>query len=103
VWVNFISNAIKYGGEPPQVEIGGEREPGGRVRLWVRDQGRGLDDAARTRLFQPFARIAEVAGDGHGLGLSIVRRLVERMGGEVGCDSLPGAGATFWFRLPAAD
>lgn len=103
VWVNFISNAIKYGGEPPQVEIGGEREPGGRVRLWVRDHGRGLDDAARARLFQPFARIAEVAGDGHGLGLSIVRRLVERMGGEVGCDSLPGAGATFWFRLPAAD
>jgi two-component system, sensor histidine kinase and response regulator len=103
VWMNFVSNAIKYGGESPLLEIGGEPEPGGTVRLWVRDRGPGLDAAAIARLFQPFSRIAEVAGDGHGLGLSIVRRLVERMGGEVGCHSVPGAGSTFWFRLPAAD
>nr|WP_225444398.1 two-component regulator propeller domain-containing protein [Pseudomarimonas arenosa] len=105
VWVNYLSNAIKYGGgeqRRSRVEVGGEVLRDGRVRLWVQDNGPGLDAAARTRLYRPFSRISEIGGDGHGLGLSIVRRIVERMGGEVGCSSEPGAGARFWFVLPAS-
>ena len=105
VWVNYLSNALKYGGDaqrPPQIEVGGELLRDGRARLWVQDNGPGLDADARARLYRPFTRISEIGGDGHGLGLSIVRRIVERMGGEVGCTSEPGAGARFWFVLPAA-
>lgn len=70
--------------------------------IWVRDHGPGLTQEAQARLFQPFSRAGRVGGDGQGLGLSIVRRIVERMGGSVGCDSRPGEGSRFWFRLPAA-
>lgn len=103
VWVNYLSNALKYGGDPPRIEVFGELEADRRVRLCVRDHGPGLDPDARLRLFQPFTRISEIAVEGHGLGLSIVQRIVERMGGEVGCDSWPGEGSCFWLRLPGAE
>jgi signal transduction histidine kinase len=53
-------------------------------------------------MFVPFTRISTVRAKGHGLGLSIVRRIVEKLGGKVGVESQPGAGARFWFELPAA-
>lgn len=104
VLANYLSNALKYGGRPPRVEVGAEALDGLRVRVWVRDDGRGLPPGGRGRLFVPFSRLSRELADGHGLGLSIVRRLVERMGGEVGVESAgrPGEGSTFHFTLPAA-
>lgn len=101
IWVNYISNAAKYGGEPPVIELGGEPLAGGtRVRWWVRDRGPGLDAAAVEKLFVPFTRISSVRAKGHGLGLSIVRRIAEKLGGTVGVETKPGEGARFWFELP---
>ncbi len=107
VWTNYISNAIKYGGAPereilPRVELGYERVSGnGHVRFWVRDNGPGLSAAEQERLFAEFPRLHQVRAEGHGLGLSIVQRIVTKLGGEVGVESTPGEGSTFWFTLPA--
>jgi PAS domain S-box-containing protein len=102
VWVNYLSNAIKYGGVPPQVDLGAALEDG-MVRFWVRDNGAGLTLAEQARLFSQFTRLAEARAEGHGLGLSIVRRIVEKLGGTVGVQSAVGAGSTFSFTLPAAE
>ena len=101
VWVNYISNALKYGGDPPCVELGADEPSGGQVRFWVRDNGQGLPPDDRTRVFQPFERLEPRRAEGHGLGLSIVRRIVEKLGGEVGVETRPGQGSTFFFTLPA--
>jgi PAS domain S-box-containing protein len=103
VWVNYLSNAIKYGGHPPRITIGVRREPEGMVRFWIRDNGRGISAEERARLFVPFARLNAGRDPGHGLGLSIVRRIVEKLGGDVGAESPgPGQGSTFYFTLPEA-
>src|SRR5439155_27155760 len=99
VWVNYLSNAVKYSGTPPQVEIGA-RLQGEKVRFWVRDNGRGLDTGERSRLFQPFSRLNHSRTEGHGLGLSIVQRIMEKLGEQVGADSEVGQGSTFYFVLP---
>jgi signal transduction histidine kinase len=101
VWVNYISNALKYGGQPPQVELGADTLRSGQVRFWVRDNGPGLKPEEQARLFTPFTRLDETQARGHGLGLSIVRRIVERLEGQVGVESqgIPGQGCTFWFTL----
>ena len=103
VWANFISNALKYGGHPPRVELGASMQPNGWIRFWVRDNGPGLSAAEQTRLFTPFERLHEVRAEGHGLGLSIVQRIVKRLGGQVGVESsgMPGEGCEFYFTLPA--
>jgi signal transduction histidine kinase len=102
VWANYISNAIKYGGRPPRVELGATQD-GNRVRFWVRDNGSGLSPGDQARLFREFTRLADVRVEGHGLGLSIVKRIVEKLGGTVGVEStgVPGQGCTFSFTLPA--
>jgi PAS domain S-box-containing protein len=104
VWVNYLSNAIKYGGRPPRVELGAELVPGGMVRFWVHDNGGGITPEDQARLFIPFTRLDQARARGHGLGLSIVRRIVEKLGGQVGVESAgaPGQGCTFFFTLPAA-
>jgi signal transduction histidine kinase len=102
VWANYVSNAIKYGGRPPRVELGADTLPGGMVRFWVRDNGDGLTPEDQARLFTPFARLDQARAKGHGLGLSIVRRIVEKLGGQVGVESdgAPGRGSVFYFTLP---
>jgi len=103
VWVNYLSNAIKYGGEPPRVELGAavpDVATGG-VRFWVQDNGAGLTPEEQARLFTPFTRLDQTRATGHGLGLSIVRRIVERLGGQVDVDSTPGEGSVFGFTLPS--
>jgi signal transduction histidine kinase len=104
VWVNYISNALKYGGRPPQVEIGSDLQPDGLLRFWVRDNGIGISRDICAQLFAPFTRVAPARAAGHGLGLSIVQRIVEKMGGQVGVvsDGVPGMGSLFYFTLPAA-
>lgn len=102
VWVNYLSNALKYGGCPPRLEVGATPQADNTVRYWVRDNGHGLALEEQGGLFTPFTRLGKVSVDGHGLGLSIVKRIVERLGGHVGIDSRVGKGSTFYFTLPAA-
>jgi len=102
VWANYLGNAIKYGGCPPRVELGATSRPDGTVRFWVRDNGRGLTSEQQAMLFTPFTRLHQAQAGGHGLGLSIVRRIVDKLGGEVGVESGPGEGSTFFFTLPKA-
>jgi PAS domain S-box-containing protein len=102
VWANYLSNALKYGGQPPRVELGGEMSERGTARFWVRDNGHGLTPEEQEQLFTPFTRLEEIRAEGHGLGLSIVQRIVERLGGHVGVESEVGQGSTFSFTLPLA-
>ena len=99
VWANYLSNAIKYGGEQPRIEVGAT--PLNRmVRFWVKDEGPGISPDDQTRLFTPFTLLKSIKG--HGLGLSIVERIIQKCGGEVGVESQLDQGSTFWFTLPAA-
>ena len=102
VWANYVSNAIKYGGTPPRVELGATKQADGMTRFWVHDNGAGLKAEDRKRLFRRFERLEYAHIRGHGLGLSIVQRIIERLGGEVGVESagVPGQGCTFYFTLP---
>jgi signal transduction histidine kinase len=100
VWVNYLSNAIKYGGRPPRVELGGTEQTDGMVRFWVRDNGPGLTPEEQGQLFTLFTRLDRVRTQGHGLGLSIVQRIVIRLGGQVGVESQVGRGSVFAFTLP---
>lgn len=104
VWANFLSNAAKYGGPAARISVGFLPRPeNGSVRYWVQDAGDGIPQELQASLFVPFSRIGSQRADGHGLGLSIVQRIIGRLGGNVGVESAPGQGARFWFELPAAD
>jgi len=103
VWFNYISNAIKYGNQPPKVEVGATEHADNTIRLWVRDNGPGLTPEEQERLFTPFTQLDQVRAKGHGLGLSIVQRIMEKLGGEAGVDSQVGRGSTFYFTLTGAD
>lgn len=104
IWINYVSNAIKYGGHPPVIELGSDRlTDDGQVRFWVKDNGAGLSAPQQAKLFTPFTQLAQVRATGHGLGLSIVRRIVEKLGGTVGVESTIGQGSTFYFTLPVVE
>ena len=105
VWTNYLNNAIKYGGTPPVVQIGASPLEDGMVKFWIQDNGEGIKPEDQSRLFIDFSRLDNnFQLDGHGLGLSIVRRIIEKMGGKVGVESRgrSGEGSRFWFTLPAA-
>ena len=102
VWANYISNALKYGGKPPHITIGfNEPDSTGMVRFWVKDNGDGLEPSSQKRLFQEFERLEQKRAQGHGLGLSVVRRIIERLKGQVGLEREVGTGSLFFFTLPA--
>ena len=100
VWVNLLSNALKYGGRPPHLELGAAAQPDGQVRFWVHDNGRGLTEEEQSKLFMPFTQLHQVRATGYGLGLSIVHRIVEKLGGRVDVESDGASGTTFSFTLP---
>ncbi len=102
VWANYISNALKYGGTPPHIEVGATSQDDGMVKFWVKDNGRGLTREEQGRLFIQFTRLDESRAEGHGLGLSIAKRIVEKLGGEVGVTSTLDEGSVFSFTLPAS-
>jgi signal transduction histidine kinase len=102
VWVNYLSNAVKYGGQPPRVEMGADTLQDGMIRFWVSDNGAGLSSEEQARLFEPFTRLNQANVQGYGLGLSIVRHILEKMKGMAGVESRPGKGSTFFFTLPVA-
>jgi signal transduction histidine kinase len=102
VWLNYLSNAIKYGGHPPRLQLGATvpEDTEGMVRFWVRDNGPGLAPEEQAQLFSRFTRLAPDRANGHGIGLSIVQGIVDKLGGQVGVESQMGMGSTFSFTLP---
>ncbi|HET6333248.1 MAG TPA: MASE1 domain-containing protein [Polyangiales bacterium] len=103
VFTNLISNAVKYlqPGRPGLIEIAGE-EQDELCHFWVRDNGAGLHPNALRRIFQVFQRFHPDLASGEGMGLAIVKRVVERHGGQVWVDSEAGIGTTFHVTLPNA-
>ncbi|HVR82690.1 MAG TPA: ATP-binding protein, partial [Planctomycetota bacterium] len=111
---NLLSNALKFvpAGKSPQVRIRADRGPAaeapaaptpGAVRLWVEDQGIGIAPPHLERIFGLFERLhGRETYQGTGIGLAIVKRVVERMGGKVGVESEPGRGSRFYIELPEA-
>lgn len=102
IWVNFISNGLKYGGNPPQLTLGASPRPNRTICFWVKDNGPGISPQDQPRLFTEFTRLDKLRGDGQGLGLSIAKRIAEKLGGQVGVKSALGQGSTFYFTLKAA-
>ncbi len=104
VLTNLIENALKFVPlkTAPQIEVWSEQR-GAMVRVCVSDNGIGMKVEHLKKLFQPFTRLVNgTEYPGTGIGLAIVRKGVERMGGRVGVDSEPGKGSCFWLELPAA-
>jgi signal transduction histidine kinase len=101
---NLLQNAVKFSEGPPQIEVTGDRQ-NGRVRLVVKDHGIGIPTAARPRLFEKFYRVSDPELHnvvGTGIGLYLVRQVVEGHGGKVSVDSQPGEGSAFEIELPVA-
>ncbi|MBN1878442.1 MAG: response regulator [Anaerolineae bacterium] len=117
VWANYIGNALKYGGDTeagiaPRVELGASlldtstenlrakiQNPNAII-FFVRDNGPGLSPEEQAQIFTPFKRFHREKAEGHGLGLSIVQRIVEKLGGQVGVENVgDGEGCVFWFTL----
>jgi signal transduction histidine kinase len=102
---NLIGNAVKFTkpGELPEVRVRNELRDG-FVRVWVEDKGIGIDPRYHQKIFAAFERV-ETSGayEGTGIGLAIVQKGVERMGGQVGVVSEPGRGSAFWIELPRAE
>ena len=103
VWANYISNAIKYGGRPPTLEFGSDSLSDGFVRFWLQDNGPGIPADKIATLFHTHSKPAQSLLGSHGLGLTIVKGIVEKFGGEVGVSVVPGSGSRFYFSLPAPD
>ncbi len=101
---NLLANAVKFvaPGDKPRVIIRGE-ETGSTVRLWFEDNGIGIAPHHLDRIFKLFGRLhSEAQYEGTGIGLVIIRKAVDRMGGRVGVESVPGQGSRFWVELPSA-
>jgi len=99
---NLLDNALKFTRDVPKpvLEIGGRDEVGGRV-LWVRDNGEGFDMQYHDRIFAVFQRLHRTEDyPGTGIGLALVKKAMERMGGRAWAESEPGKGATFFLRMP---
>ena len=99
---NLVGNAVKFSRakDHPEVEIGARTE-GGRRILWVRDNGVGFDMKYHDRIFGIFQRLQRAEDfQGTGLGLALVAKAVQRMGGRVWAESQPGQGATFYLEFP---
>jgi PAS domain S-box-containing protein len=104
VFYNLISNALKFvpNGRSPHIEIRCENQ-GDRVKIWISDRGIGIAPQFHQKIFGLFQRLhSHDAYPGTGIGLALVRKGIERMGGQIGLESDLGAGTRFWFDLRAA-
>lgn len=101
IWSNLLSNAVKYGGQPPIVELGFDYPDPSHIRYWIRDNGPGISQEAQKQLFVTRTRLGRSdAIEGHGFGLGIVHKIVQKLQGEVGVESKVGSGSLFFFILP---
>jgi signal transduction histidine kinase len=98
---NLLSNALRHAPAGSTITVGA-RADDGRVRLEVTDRGPGVPPEYRQSVFEKFFRVPGTASSGAGIGLSIAKKIVEAHGGEIGVESAPGQGCTFWFTVPAA-
>jgi signal transduction histidine kinase len=102
---NLLSNGAKFisAGSTPRMEVSAEGREDGSTRLWFKDNGIGIAPENHDRIFRLFERIHPIATyEGTGIGLTIVRKAIERMGAEVGFDSELGKGSNFWIQLKQA-
>lgn len=101
IFVNYLSNAIKYGGNPPEIWI---RSSVDNELVWyhVMDNGSGVPDELKKKLFVPYTRLAPTKAEGQGLGLSIVKRIIDKLNGQVRVENSQDKGAIFSFGLPAS-
>jgi signal transduction histidine kinase len=99
---NLLNNAVKFvaPGTKPRVRISAERR-GEMVRFWIADEGIGIAERHLDKIFKMFQRL-DTSFEGSGIGLTIVRKAAERMGGQVGVESEPGKGSRFWLELKPA-
>jgi signal transduction histidine kinase len=109
LFANLIGNALNYldPARPGVVEVGSERPApagtNGECLYYVKDNGFGIPEAHRAKVFQAFQRLRPEVARGEGMGLTIVHRIAERHGGKVWLESAPGEGTTFFVTLPATD
>jgi signal transduction histidine kinase len=103
---NLLNNAMKYSGDSRWIGLSAETVTRGReqlVQITVKDHGQGIPDEELPHIFEPFYRGSEARSAqirGNGLGLSLVKNIIEAHGGQIQASSKPGAGSTFFFRLP---
>jgi len=100
---NLINNATKFVSPGVMPEVRLRTEPrAGRVRLWIEDNGIGIEASYHRKIFSMFERVGDLHRyEGTGIGLAIVHRAVQRMGGDCGVESAPGLGSRFWVDLLA--
>lgn len=101
IWTNYLTNAIKYGGKPPKIEVGSEVNDN-CVKFWVKDNGDGLSKEEQPKLFNKYVRLAPKKAEGYGLGLSIIKSIADKLEQSVGVEStgIKGEGSLFYFSLP---
>ena len=104
VLLNILSNAVKYNREGGRIEIGGELKADGYLTVNIRDTGSGIAPERLGEVFQAFHRLGleKSSIQGTGIGLTISKRLIEMMDGQIGVESALGQGTLFWIRLPLA-
>jgi len=104
VFINLLSNSIKYNRAGGTVDVTSSACPDERVRVSFRDTGEGLGPDQLAQLFQPFNRLGQETGfeEGTGIGLVVSKKLIEFMGGTIGVQSTVGVGSVFWIELAAA-
>lgn len=105
VIMNLLSNAIKYNLEGGSAFINCSLGPSDKLRFTIEDTGIGIPEGRDSELFTPFERLGRETGDiaGSGVGLSIAKRIVDLLDGEIGYESEPGQGTTFWVDIPFSD
>lgn len=99
VWMNYLSNSLKYGGTPPVIKVGFEPMENNMIRFWIRDNGKGITEEDKEKLYRKTSRLDPHSVEGYGFGLSIIKRIINKLGGEVGVNI--DNGTEFFFTLPA--